>query len=231
MKQQTYHLKNTWSRLIHRFHLLGATQLTYRNESVGIIENRTYPIHVANLQEKVSNSLLGEHMWQVNHWAQGWGLVNENAQTASLHFRSNKGDLFHSIRLNKFSEWECFECLLKLFTDTSEEAKNKINNHHQTLEKKQKTHSLQLADVLEKSIVQKQSIKFTLFTSGGIVSRKYSFKELVSNDHLIKMSAPNTQMLIDMNTVDHVIVNRSKKTTQGTIYSAAGMPKLIFEAA
>ncbi|MDB9741270.1 hypothetical protein OAB00_00295 [Akkermansiaceae bacterium] len=225
--------------MIHRLHSLGATQLSYRNASVGIIEDRVYPMHVANIDEKTTNSLSGDQSWDVSDWAEGWGIVNEETQKASLNFRSRKGDLFHTIRLTEYSKWDCLGCLLRLFEDSTK-IKRRIIPTHKIYGATQKDFAQPLIHILRKHIHYQKTIKCTLFTSGGIVSRKYDFTELKHDETTVKLCSPDAQLFFDLNRIENInlgnpsYVNEDseKQETQfrGEIYDNFGKPQLIFEA-
>ena len=231
MHNKIYSLKSTWARQIHRFHTLGNSQLIYRNDSVGITESKTYSRHISDINEHSSNSLLGDTLWKVDNWSEGWAVVNESKKIASLNFRSRNGDLFHRIQLNESSQWDCFECLLKLFAKPCNVFDFFSRSFASPRSQGSKNSCSQLIKTLTDTIEKEKTIRCTLPTSGGIITRNYLIKKILIDSNIITLTNHESKILIDTNQVDHVGLTRSKHSLLGTLHGSSGTPKLMIEAA
>lgn len=228
-KKKIYALKPNWCRQLHRFHLLGKTQVVYRNQNACILERKTYPIHVTNVLEKSSNSLSGEHLWQINNWSKGYAIVDEGANKAILCFKSTKGDFFHSLHVNESSHWDCLECLLNLFgkriSSIGEQAVVKSGVSVSALTKS----SRQLSAALEDSIQGESQISCTLFASGGICVGKYNFNDIRVIADSIEVSSAKAKLVISPEYVSHFNRSAGAKNFRCVLYTPAGLPSLIIE--
>jgi len=173
LASETYELKSTWTRLIHRIHTLGVTQQTYLNKVAGLAEKRVYPRQVPSHLEDSSSSLDGSHLWRMNNWQKGWVVLDQENKKASFLFSSKSGELFHKIDMIEVAHWDCLECLLMVFIKKKVCGPDRIATPAFRINKRAVFQSCgSVMDVLGKAIEDRTPVNWTIPVGGGVVMRK-----------------------------------------------------------
>lgn len=229
IKSDIYELNAIWSRLIHRFHTLGTTQQTYINSIGGITEKRIYPHHIPSSKEHKSTSIDGAQVWQTRNWKKGWVKIKESEETGSFHFASNTGSIFHKIELLPESEWECFQCILKISHCKKVESLQALNTKIQQQESKPSQYSQAVLNTLDYAASGDKRIRFMMPTSGGLVNRSIALETLSLRDNIISAKSRKSRIAIDMSKVSHVDVNRRSDKILTILSNKNGTPQFIIE--
>jgi len=226
-----YELNVIWSRLIHRFHTLGTTQQTYINSIGGITEKRIYPHHIPSSKENKSISIDGDQVWQTRNWKKGWVKIQESTEAGSFLFASNTGSIFHKVELLPESEWECFQCILKIShrkkVDKLKGLTTKTKHHKIRPSATQYTPTV--LNTLDESASNNKAIHFMMPTSGGLINRVININDLSLNDNIISAKSQESGLAIDMSKVSHVDVNRRSGKILTTLSNKNGTPQFIIE--
>jgi len=231
LKSEIHELSAVWPRLIDRFHTLGTTQQTYLNSVGGIIEKRVYPRQVPTLKEDMCTSIDGAQAWQTANWKKGWAKIKETEERGSFLFASNTGSVFHKIELLPESKWNCFECILKVFSHRKVDlfkGLNKLNSHEKSKSPASK-HAPVLLRMLDNAMDRNQHIQLTMPTSGGLIIRKTQFDSLTLRSNILSAFSDKSRVIIDLSKVQHLEVNRSTNKAMSTLYNQHGIPQLIIE--
>ena len=233
LKSDIYELNAIWARLIHRFHTLGTTQQTYINSISGITERRIYPHHIPSSKEHKSTSIDGAQVWRTDNWKRGWVKIQEAEESGSFFFASNSGSIFHKIELLPESEWECFQCILKISHRKKVDHLHVINKQkppqiyqvHQHRSQQAKT----VLNTLDSSASEDKSIRFVMPTSGGLINRSMNLTVLSLKADIITAKSNNSRIAIDMSKVSRVDVNKRPNKILTTLSNKKGTPQFIIE--
>lgn len=231
LKSDLYEINAIWSRLIHRFHTLGTTRQTYLNSIGGITEQRIYPHHIPSFKENRTTSINQDQVWQTRKWKKGWVKINEQEQTASFLFASENGKVFHKIELLPQSEWECLQCILRIFTPIKISSLDSITTKRKLFNYcfHPPQHTKSVLHLLESAVSQKKPIRFMMPTSGGFLNKSTLIENVSLRSNVINATSANSRMVIDMSKVYSVNIKHRPKRTLSTLSNRNGTPQFFIE--
>lgn len=228
---ETSLLAPTWLRLIHRLHTLGIVESTFANSFCQFSEVATYPRHIANASELKSESIDGSTFLNFLNWHQG--VVQHNISDSTLgtkfQFLSQRGELFHSLRLLESSHTDCLRCLLQLFA-LSEPANH---DHHKSSLPQNSISPQQLALICELSLSKenrRQGFGMELSTDGGILSKQLSAEQLkLTPSNIILLCKNDTKLTLSPAAVSHLESKKLGKQIHTTLYNSNHIPQLTLK--
>lgn len=225
----THVLKPTWSRLLHRMHTLGTIRHQYHNTLASVSSEGEYPRLIATPKEDKSTAINGNHQWTFENWKQVTVRVAAEYQRADFLFTSNDEELFHEINLTAKSQWNCFECMLKIFKNASVESSpqsltpqseaastfNKIN-HNIT----------QVAKAVNREIIRGKKVICSIPLAGTSMLKDLEFKSLMTQFGTAALKKQHSQLTLNPQTVSHhEIIQRPNKFIT-TLFNAEAKPLL-----
>lgn len=231
----THILKPTWSRLLHRMHTLGTIRHKYHNALASISAEGVYPRLLTTPREDQSIAINGNHYYFFENWKQVTvRVVAENSQ-ADFLFTSEAGEIFHEISLTAKSQWDCFECMLKIFEKTSVETLTNTS-HHPVIETvstytKINSNIAQVAKAVNREIIRGKRVLCSLPLAGTSALKDLEFKSLMTQFGTVALKKQNGKLVINSQVVSHhEIVQRSNKFLT-TLFDSNENPLLEIQSA
>ncbi len=229
----THILKPTWSRLLHRMHTLGSIRHQYHNTPASVSSEGEYPRLIATSNEKKSTAINGNHQWIFENWKQVTVRVAAQYQRADFLFTSNDGELFHEINLTAKSQWDCFECMLKIFVNASIESTPQILTPQ--LEMASKLNRIndnitQVAKAVNREIIRGKKVICSIPLAGTSMLKNLEFKSLMTQFGTAALKKQHSQLTLNPRTVSyHEIIQRRNKFIT-TLFNAEAKPLLRIQS-
>ncbi len=216
---------------MHRIVGLGLTIQHYNNDIAALTEHCIYPAQYPSHNESDSSSLDGCQKWNTTQWKRGWAIVDEWDAKASLIFTSAKGDVFHKIDILGSSSWDCFECILRLFSSGKQSSNkstllfNTADTHSRVSPKKPFEQSLR------DFIPLGQMIQYTLPMSGGVFRTKQTIHHSAHFGKQSTFLSPTSKLTLDTTRIQHIDFCDKNDHRLSFIYNTRGALQLILEVA
>ncbi|MGJ8657065.1 MAG: hypothetical protein ACSHX6_11500 [Akkermansiaceae bacterium] len=228
-------LKPTWSRLLHRMHTLGTIQHRYHNAIASVSSQGEYPRLLTTPREDRSIAINGNHQWLFENWKQVTVQVAAEYHQANFRFTSESGELFHEISLTAKSQWDCFECMLKLFENesgtietppqhlTSQQdspnALNKINNN-----------ITQVAKAVNREIIRGKKVICSLPLAGTSILKDLEFKSLMTQFGTAALKKQQSKLTLNPLAVSHHKIIQSPSKFFTTLFDVNNNPLLSIKS-
>jgi hypothetical protein len=229
----THILKPTWPRLLHRMHTLGTIRHRYHNDVASISSEGEYPRLVTTPHEEKSIAINGNHQWIFDNWKQVTVRVAAKYQRADFVFTAENGEVFHEISLTAKSQWDCFECLLKIFENTSSNTPNlALNTQLETVSTFNKINSniTQVAKAVNREIIRGKKVICSIPLAGTSLLKDLEFKSLMTQFGTAALKKQHSQLTLNSkNICFHEIIQRPNQFTT-TLFNADAEPLLRIQA-
>ena len=229
-----YSLKPSWSRILDRVHTVGQTKQLYANSLATLVEQCEYPRLIATADERRSFSLDNKHQWITANWSKGWAVVNDSVKQATLYFAGDDGNTFHQVTLTPSSHWDCFECVLQMFSADIKQDQQ-LMNFQQMIQQNAINHTLnanvsELARKVNREIIRGVKLKCTLLTAGGVIKCYHERGSLMTKFGAMALSSAKSKISLNSAAIKHIDFSRKNDLFKGTFFDTSGSPQLIIEA-
>ncbi len=225
----THVLKPNWSRLLHRMHTIGNIQHTYHNDIASINSEGIYPMLLPNAVEGKSIAIDGNHQWLFENWQHVTVNVVPDYKQAHFQFTANDGEVFHQIRLTGKSQWDCFECLMKIFIKNrgvstskipiplvkSRSALNKVNRN-----------ITQVAKAVNREIIRGKKVICSLPLAGTSILKDLEFKSLMTQFGTAMLKKQDSRLILNPDAVHHHEIFQNRNEFVTTLFNANSQPLL-----
>jgi hypothetical protein len=229
----TYDLKPKWSRLLHRMHTLGSIQHNYYNDIASISAEGVYPMLIPSPKEDKSIAINGSQQWRFENWQNVTVRIVPEYKQAQFHFTSNEGEIFHEINLTGKSQWGCFECLMKIFIDSTEEipasrtipelpvrsALSKMNNN-----------IIQVAKAVNREIIRGKKVICSIPLAGSSILKDLEFKSLMTQFGTAVFKKQDTRLRLNTDSVHHYQIVQNRNEFLTTLFNAKSKPLLLIRS-
>lgn len=224
----THILKPTWSRLLHRMHTLGTIQHRYHNGIASISAEGEYPRLLTTSRENKSIAINGHQEWQFDNWKQVSVRIAAEYHQAHFRFTSEQGEVFHEISLTAQSQWECFECLIKLFSESSVETLPTMSHAPQKAPtfSKVNTNITEVAKAVNREIIRGRKVICSIPLAGSSRLTDLEFKSLMTQFGTAALKKQYGKLSINPQAVSHYETIQRPNKFITTLYNSEELPLL-----
>ena len=227
-------LKPTWSRLLHRMHTLGNIKHRYSNAIASVSAEGEYPRLITTPNEDKSIAINGYHQWRFENWKQVTIHVASEYKRADFLFTSNNGEVFHEVNLTAKSQWDCFECLLKLFenTDLTESPAPEITPKLEPSSTISKiNHNIaQVAKSVNREIIRGRKVICSIPLAGTSILKELEFKSLMTQFGTVALKKHHGKLALNPKAVSYHEIIQRPNTFITTLFNKEAKPLLRIQS-
>jgi hypothetical protein len=214
-------------------HTLGNIQHNYHNDIASITAEGVYPRLVTNPNEDKSIAINGNHQWLFENWQQVTVNVLSEYQQANFLFNSKEGELFHEINLTGKSHWDCFECMLRIFENTSTESialSPSLKKQPVSRIGEINRHITQVAKVVNREIIRGKKVICSIPLAGTSVLKDLEFKSLMTQFGTAILKKQHSRLTLNAQAVSYHEIERGHGKFITTLFNAEAQPLLSIQS-
>lgn len=217
---QTHILKPTWSRFMHKMHRLGRVYQEYSNSLATISTLGEYPRLIPSYDESRMSSLDDGNTWHLDTWQKGIIQTNPRLRRASISFYSATGEIFYNIKTTTPNQWDCLQCLIKLFSSSTIQHTPLHDQCSATTEKNQINQVIStISKEVNRQIISGKHIQYSLLLADGSTSiHRQPTRGLMTMYGNIAL-ANDTRLQIKPHEVDDVKIIKNRHTFSAEVFN------------